>query len=676
MRVLHELLGLDSGRGRQLLTMVFCLFATVLSLLGASRLTYEAEFIAIVEIPEDLDSSSAMQTLSLWQDPPLSLLLTWRGATVDGMGEVISDLVFDLSCEDGVEQVVSIFSLTLPGTRTNPLERALEEDGEVLEALQQIRSETLFGQTLLSPDLRTSLMQVQGGDHLALAARYGRCADSDLLCIKSIGSKTIETTIQNQLRSENMYLPLLSGALCLITLAVWFGSLMRSVLLMIPPGVGCLWYFGTMGGLSVPFDPFNAIIPTVVMTLGTADMLHLQRARDLAGAGASARWHALRAVLPAVSITTVTTAIAFGSLYFEGSVVLERLAISGVTGVWVLWLSVVILGPYCVAPRTGASRLQHAVSGRFAAAVQKAVIRWMLAIRWGLAGFMVLGAWIAFNTPSDFTFHENIPAGETATAFDQASEAGLVLAPIMIMLTPHNVMRAAENIAEVYPSASLSKSFVSDLQTSDGRFVIPYPIPFGMSASQIEAEKARITEILSPAGSVEISGYPSNVATTVLKIITNLQFILFGCFALHAVMIGLLMRSAGVAVATFIPNALPIFAIYAFMLFTVGWIDVASAVAMILVSGLVVDDTTHILWGGRPDQPTAPFSILRGLDRAFEPVFLTTVVLGIGFSPLLFSSLPGLEKLGGLMILALIVAWIADILLLPALFRRRDHVQD
>ena len=141
-------------------------------------------------------------------------------------------------------------------------------------------------------------------------------------------------------------------------------------------------------------------------------------------------------------------------------------------------------------------------------------------------------------------------------------------------------------------------------------------------------------------------------------------------------MIGLLMRSAGVAVATFIPNALPIFAIYAFMLFTVGWIDVASAVAMILVSGPVVDDTTHILWGGRPDQPTAPFSILRGLDRAFEPVFLTTVVLGIGFSPLLFSSLPGLEKLGGLMILALIVAWIADILLLPALFRRRDHVQD
>lgn len=676
MRVPQEPVGLSGTRGHQILAMVFCLCVTVLSLLGVSRLTYEAEFIAIVQTPDNVNSSSATQTLSLWQDPPLSLLLNWRGDTVEGMSEAISDLVFDLNFEDGVEQVVSMFSLTLPGTRTNPLERALEEGGDAPQALQQLRSETLFGETLLSPDLRISLIQVQGGDHLALAARYARCAEGDVLCIKSIGSKTIETTIQRQLRSENAFLPLLSGALCLITLAVWFGSLTRAILLMIPPGIGCLWYFGTMGGLSIPFDPFNAIIPTVVMTLGTADMLHLQRAQDLAGTGASARWRALRAVLPAVSITTFTTAIAFGSLYFEGSVILERLAISGVTGVWVLWLSVVVLGPYCVAPRAGASRLQQVVSGRFAAAVQRAVIRWTQAIRVGMAGLMALGIWIALNTPSDFTFHENIPAGETATAFDQASAAGLVLAPIMVTLTPDDVTLAAEKIAEVYASASLSTSFASDLQTSDGRFVLPYPIPFGASASQVEAEKERITEILSQAGSVAISGYPSNVATTVLTIITNLQFILFACFALHAVVIGLLMRSAGVAVATFIPNTLPIFAIYAFTHLMVGWIDVASAVAMILVSGLVVDDTTHILWGGKPDQPAARFSILRGLDRAFEPVFLTTVVLGIGFSPLLFSSLPGLEKLGGLMILALIVAWIADVLLLPALFRRRYHDQD
>lgn len=655
---------------------VLCLMASILGLFGASRLTYEAEFIAIVEPASQADGPTAPQSLDLWQDPPLSLLLTWRGDTLDGMSEAISDLVFELNFEEGVEQVVSVFSLTLPGTGTNPLEAALDNDGDPLAALEMLRRETLFGPSLLSPDLRTSLMQVQGGDHLALAARYADCKDSDRLCIQSIGSKTIETTIQSQLKSENAHLPGLSALLCILALTVFFGSVKRALLLMIPPLVGGLWYFGAMGFLGIPFDPFNAIIPTVVMTLGTANMLHLQRARDMAGFGAKAGSAALRAVLPAISITTFTTAVAFGSLYLEGSVLLERLAISGVLGVSILWLVVVVLGPYCTSPRNAASFVQRRISEPLGRWVQGALTRHRQAIRLGIAASAVLGGLIALTTPSDFTFHENIPDGETARAFDHASEAGLTLAPIFFTLTPEGDMAAEEKIAEVYGLADWTDAEADDLRTEDGRFVLPYPIRFDASASGIEAEKERIEDILSEVGAVTVSGYPSNVARTVLKIITNLQYILFACFALHAVVIGLLMKSVRIALASFIPNALPIFAIYVFMLLAVGWINVAAAVAMILVSGLVVDDTTHILWGGKAAKGAEGFSVMRGLDRAFEPVFLTTVVLAAGFSPLLLSTLPGLVTLGGLMILALLVAWLADVLLLPALFRDAARAQD
>lgn len=288
---------------------------------------------------------------------------------------------------------------------------------------------------------------------------------------------------------------------------------------------------------------------------------------------------------------------------------------------------------------------------------------------------MAAGVLIALDTPSDFTFHENIPAGETARAFDHASAEGLAIAPIVFTLSAEDTASAERVIAEAYATTGWNVTQPADLRTEDGTYVLPYPIRFDATATGIEGVKDRVASILSQAGSVTVSGYPSNVAETVLKIITNLQYILFACFALHAIVIGLLMRSVRIALASFIPNALPIFAIYAFMLLAVGWIDVAAAVAMILVSGLVVDDTTHILWGGKAAKGAENFSIMQGLERAFEPVLLTTIVLAAGFSPLLFSTLPGLQTLGGLMILALLVAWLADVLLLPALFREKTRVQ-
>ena len=658
------------------LVAALCLAFGLVSLFGASKLTYEAEFIAIVEPPTQASGLPDSQALELWQDPPLSLLLTWRGETLAGMSEAISDLVFELNFEDGVEQVVSVFSLTLPGSGINPLGRALDNDGDPVAALAELRREALFGPSLLSPDLRTSLMQVQGGDHLALAARHARCEDGDALCVQSIGSKTIETTIQGELRSQNAHLPAVSVLLCILALTLFFGSLRRALLLMLPPLLGGLWYFGAMGLLGIPFDPFNAVIPTVVMTLGTANMLHLQRARDVAAGRGQGRFAALRSVLPAITITSFTTAVAFGSLYFEGSVLLERLALSGVLGVSVLWLVVVLLGPYCVGPRPAAPLLQRTVSEPLACGVRAVLAGRKRALKWGSAALMAAGVLIALTTPPDFTFHENIPDGETARAFDHASAEGLAIAPIFFTLVADDAARAEEQIVEAYAGTGWNVTRPADLRTEDGTYVLPYPIGFDATARQIKAVSDRVARSLSQAGAVTVSGYPSNVAETVLTIITNLQYILFACFALHALVIGLLMKSARIALASFLPNALPIFAIYAFMLLAVGWIDVAAAVAMILVSGLVVDDTTHILWAGRKAPGRNEFSISRGLERAFEPVLLTTIVLAAGFSPLLLSSLPGLQTLGGLMILALLVAWLADVLLLPALFREPQNAQD
>ncbi len=86
--------------------------------------------------------------------------------------------------------------------------------------------------------------------------------------------------------------------------------------------------------------------------------------------------------------------------------------------------------------------------------------------------------------------------------------------------------------------------------------------------------------------------------------------------------------------------------------------------------GIAVDNGIHLLNRYRLAPPGPVAARLRlALAHAAPPIITTTVLLLGGFSMVLFSSMPSVATFGVLVGLALVLAMVSSILLLPGLVR-------
>ena len=119
-----------------------------------------------------------------------------------------------------------------------------------------------------------------------------------------------------------------------------------------------------------------------------------------------------------------------------------------------------------------------------------------------------------------------------------------------------------------------------------------------------------------------------------------------------------------------IPNLIPV-AVY-FGLLGISGIGLNPATSLVacLIVGVAVDDTIHFLARfnaeararGSEDQ-----AVSHALGTVLRPVSLTTAALCLSFGAFLLSPLVSHTEFGALAALALLLAWLTDILVTPAL---------
>lgn len=137
-----------------------------------------------------------------------------------------------------------------------------------------------------------------------------------------------------------------------------------------------------------------------------------------------------------------------------------------------------------------------------------------------------------------------------------------------------------------------------------------------------------------------------------------------------SVLMGLLYRSFRMMIISIIPNIIPLMVIAAIMGFTGLEIKTSTAIIFTIAFGIAVDDTIHLL-GKFKFELTKHGNKEVALRNAFlvtgKAMILTTLVLCSGFLLLLFSTFNGTFFLGLLLSIALFVALILDLTLLPVL---------
>ena len=160
------------------------------------------------------------------------------------------------------------------------------------------------------------------------------------------------------------------------------------------------------------------------------------------------------------------------------------------------------------------------------------------------------------------------------------------------------------------------------------------------------------------------------------KDVTNtLIYSLSLAIALVSIVMFLIFRRIKILWVFILPNILPVILVVGLM----GWIginiDIGVAIAGAIIIGVAVDDTIHFLvkyFDARKRGLTMEETFDEVLAYAGKAILFTTVILTVAFSLFTFSHFTPNQNFGVVTAFALLIAFVVDLLLLPALLSLAD----
>lgn len=167
-----------------------------------------------------------------------------------------------------------------------------------------------------------------------------------------------------------------------------------------------------------------------------------------------------------------------------------------------------------------------------------------------------------------------------------------------------------------------------------------------------------------------LTGSARLIDKNIMNLTINLLQGLGLAFLIISVIVGLLFRSFKMVLIALIPNVMPLIMVGAIMAVFGITLKTSTAIIFTIGFGIAVDDTIHFLSRLRIELNEGKplfISIKRTFLSTGKAIMLTTLILVSGFLPMIASDFLSTYFLGLLLSVILVMALLADMLLLPAL---------
>lgn len=219
-----------------------------------------------------------------------------------------------------------------------------------------------------------------------------------------------------------------------------------------------------------------------------------------------------------------------------------------------------------------------------------------------------------------------------------------------------------------------------DSQFSQARFTAKMPWVDSVYYQDFIADlKARFHHTLGEDVNITVTGIVALLGRTMHATMVSMgeSYLIAG--AVITLMMILLIGNIRIGLISMIPNLMPIIVTLGIM----GWFDLPLDLFTMLIGsiaiGLAVDDTIHFMHNYRRyhhETGDIDEAVRRTLLSAGRAMFVTTVVLSLGFFLFLFAELSNLKSFGLLTGITIILALAADFFLAPALMKElhKAHV--
>ncbi len=517
-------------------------------------------------------------------------------------------------------------------------------------------------------------------------------------------------------RDQRVLIPLI----VIILLGVTYGLYRQFRLALIP--IGCVvlaltWTMGLVGFIGLPLNVITSLLPPVLMVVSVSAAIHLINAflaaRATGTAHREAIGQAIRDVGAACGLTALTTMLGFFSLLVSPVPAVREFALLAGIGVGLAFVITITGVPLALFVAGRCQPCQAGAQGPIERLLEHC-LGWVLGHRGRIyLGTLVL---ILLALPGLFRLVEgtdivralkaNAPLRVSTEFIDQhltgvnalelivtLPESGMQPAFIRRVLAFSHALQARPQVTSVHSPWEGLRWIQPELLADDQQLrVIATLLPLSTPLDQwlnINANALRVSVRTRAMGSDrflalarhvnhqgEAVGLPVQLTGTnylLARMSRTLVFTQLRSLGLAIVLIlgtiALALRSWQLGLLAAIPNLLPPLLVFGLM----GWCGIGLSTATTMIAsvalGLVVDDTIHLLYRYRQtlrsghDKPWAITEAVRHTGRA---LVITTVILTLGFWAGIIGSFKPTVSFSFLTGLTMILALLADVLVLPA----------
>ncbi|MCA9068714.1 MAG: MMPL family transporter [Planctomycetaceae bacterium] len=659
--------------------------------------------------------------------------------TPDG-AEALRDIVDALEHQDYIDRVFwmdRVPVLNVFGLRESLFPRSNASERQFEAAREKAIEHPLVGGQLLSRDGRTVLMLI----HIdwLFVEQDEDCTDRIKTIAQEAASHHPEAEFSflvtgrvpiyltfMEAQRKNRWNYQVIGYVTVFLMALFLFRGLRAVMIVsLAPCLGVFWSLGILHYLDLQDNPFNdVVLPVLLSLVALTDGVHLMvEIRRQRGQGLSTRDAARAGICKvglACGLTSLTTAIGFGSLSLAHHEIVREFGWSCVLGVILTFLAVITVIPLACSTWLGSKihlgqekALVNRHLNRIGGIITFVLRRRKLISVVGVLTTFLFGV-ISLTLRPDERRTNALPSNsEAAIAIDHMDEAfgGLEMGYVEIHWAediPENsaeILTAAGEVNELLSREDLISSPLSiknfvDVLPGEGPLedrmplveLMPPPLKrafyeperrravvnfrvrdlgiaqYGPVFQRIQAGLKEI-EAEHPKFQMQLAGSPVRRWENLYQIVVDLAMSLGSASVIIFLTLTLAYRSLRLGLISVIPNLFPLAVTGTFLVISGQALELASVCAFTVCLGIAVDDTIHFLTRYREELRTAP--IAEAIERAFTgtgtALIMTTIVLVVGFGTVMFSDMRDqriFATMGGLTISS---ALFGDLVFLPAL---------
>lgn len=483
----------------------------------------------------------------------------------------------------------------------------------------------------------------------------------------------------------------LFGVVALLT-ALSFRHRWLWALPLIIVGMTLLATLGLMGWTNSPLNAFTQIMVMLVIVAGVADTLHvLHRSTTIDPATAEHPTGAIAtaATGPAIVFTSVTTAAGFGSFAFVGLDAFASVGIYGAFGVIVAMVLTLALCPILLhgarvvaSPSLigGSARQLVDISGWAQRRARPVIAVSIIVIAVGAAGATQLTTsfdpadWLGTNDAIDDAERIDETTGFGGTfeiildddAGDVTPERiGRLVDLVEAQTVGGTAPRALPNLSDL-PAVAIDDTIVASSGTVRTTFVTPF-----IGSATLSRDLRPLEEMVADqdgSETVVVTGTSLAVGKSALRALSTAMRSYAFALAIISIVLAFSVPTLRHIGAAILPNVVPAFVVMAIMGFGGIPIDPVTLVVGGIVVGISVDDTVHMLHAHDRSRAAGPAARIDDAVRSVGPaITLTSAIVVAGLALFAITPLPAIRTLGLLGAAAVFAAWVADVVLLPAL---------